>query len=977
MAEVLAVKYEFLQNNPAGTFVAGDIVEVYLEETEVDVVSYSYLLTDGAKVYHNGSPITSGVIINQLLLGGTDQVNKTVYSPFCVGTVLIRPGEFFAFPYCQYINQKDHYSCAVNPPTCNLIFVGTPTVTPASGASTADGVISVSATSSNTIQYNINSDFVYGAGQTSSTFSGLLPGQYRIFLRDSANCGANTLITIPFTSGYGAIYRLEYDDLAGYTTRIDITKRGYSGSVSEIKGSGSPFILSLTGEGETDKFTSVLPSKATLNLTSETEGFFSSLYTNDRNLFRVEYYKDFGSGNELLWTGKILPFNYQEQIKSPPYYISVVASDGLPELKDLYLIHPDGQKLFGTVRLIKLISYCLSFLKLDLNIRVACNMYATTMDTTDADDPFDQAYIDYETFYLATDQPSLLFVLNSILDTFNARIVQWGNKWNIIRTEEVGDTIAYREFDSLGDYSSNGTLDLLKEVKYPDQGGLMWRAFPNKELRPGYGTIKVNYKLGLKPNIFNNGDFRLKSVFVGNNQYSFTINKDDFTIYKANYTLNESFEKIDDGNIALVITGGESMLTNSLGGSAYVQTAAYFVKMGSNNQIKINIRYKVNRVSAIFGSTVYKIEVPYVKVRMAVQYGSLYLQGDGTWSTTVSTVDFFVTTFNEYQESEIVAQQPTAQTPISGMYMTVKLYHAYGYYAQFGSVASLQGFSTYSASQQVIPTGYKTELRDAFTYPSYIYFYELEETTDSASGYDIIRPTDYHATNNPRQWVKKSRSLVGTVSGANVFGFAIDRIQGTFLTDGKEPIDTIIRKATAEPLNKEVFEKDLIIGSYSNLITTETNFSPSLGIWFPDSGSGISITTTNVLSADLIYAGWLRSSSGTGYEYWARDGVSEEAKLHAIWLTSYASQYSRSWELLRGTLTGRNVYFGLLNVLSETNNSDKVYLPISLDIDDLRNEVSGEFLEMIGLTGGAGFPSSPGSPFTSGFSSGFGASGFN
>lgn len=976
MAEVLAVRYEFLQNNPAGTFLAGDIVEVYLEENEVDVISYLYLLDAGAKVYHNGSLITSGVNFPMNL--EIYYISIVNYGSFCVGTVLISPGPAFFFPYVSYINLKDYYSCAVNPPTCNLIIVGSPTVTPASGAYSADGAISVSATSSKTIQYNLNSDFVYGAGQTNSTFSGLLPGQYRVFLRDSANCGVNTIVTIPFTNGYGTIFRLEYDDLAGYTTKIDITKRGYSGSVSEIKGSGSPFILSLTGEGETDKFTSVLPSKATLNLTSETEGFFSDLYTNDRNLFRVDYYKDFGSGYELLWKGKLLPFNYQEQIKASPYYLSVAASDGLPELKDLYLIHQDGQKFFGTVSLIKLIAYCLSFLKLDLNIMVACNLYATTMNTADTDDPLDQAYIDYETFYLATDQPSLMFVLSSVLDAFNVRIIQWQNKWNIVRTEEVGDTIAYREFNSLGDYSSNSTINLLKDVQYPNQGGIMWTSFPNRELRKGYGTIKVNYKLGLKPNVFNNGDFSLKSVFVGNNQYSFTINKDDFTIYKANYSLTEGFERIDDGGVALVITGGESMLTNSLGGSAYVQTAAYFVKMGSNNQIKINIRYKVNRVSAIFSNTVYKIEVPYVKVRMAVQYNSLYLQGDGTWSTAVSTVDFFVTTFNEYQESEIVAQQPTSQTPVSGMYMTVRLYHAYGYYAQFGSIAALQGFSTYSASQQVIPTGYKTELRDTFTpYPTYIYFYELEETTASASGYDIIRPTDYHAANNPRQWVKKYRSIVGTVSGANVFGFAIDRIQGTFLTDGKEPIDTIIRKATAEPLNKEVFEKDLIIGSYSSFITTETNFSPSLGIWFPDSSGGISITTTNVLSADLIYTGWLRSSSGDGYEYWARDGVSEEAKLHAIWLTSYASQYSRSWELLRGTLTGRNVYFGLLNVLSETNNSDKVYLPISLDIDDFRNEVSGEFLEMIGLTGGAGFPSSPGSPFTSGFSTGFGASGFN
>lgn len=975
MAEVLIAKIEFLQNNPYGTFVAGDLVEVYFDDTTVVPAVLGYIEINGLVCYHNGSPLSSGPIISI----APPYTNSTLVLPgLCAGTQYLPMSlSDLGFPYVYYAILANHYSCAVNPPTCDLIVVGTPETTSATDSSTADGVIQVNATSTNPIQYGINVDFVYGSGQTSNTFSGLLPGQYRIFLRDSANCAANVLVTVGASLGYGAIYRMEYDDLAGNQTKVDITKRDYTGSVSEIKGSGDPVHIGLSGEGETDKFKAVLASTCTLNLTSETDGFFSTLYTNDRNLYRVEYYKDFGSGYTLLWNGKVLPFNYQETVKSPPYYLSVVASCGLPELKDEYLIQKDGQKLYGKVKLIKLIAHCLSFLKLGLNIRVACNLYATGMNTTDADDPLDQAYADYELFYLATDQPSINFVLTSILEAFNARIVQWGNKWNIVRVEEMGATYDYREFDQLGDYSSYGSYDPVIDVDYPSANGLMWESFPNRELRPGYGTIKVNYRLGLKPNIFNNGDFRLKSVLVGNNQYSFTINKDDFTIYKGDYALNESFERIDDGNVALVITGGEAMLTNSLGGSAYVQTAAYTVKMGSNNQIKINIRYKVNRVSAIFGGTVYKIEVPYVKVRMAVRYGSLYLQGDGTWSSTISTVDFFVTTFNEYQESEIVAQQPTSGTPTSGMYMTVKLYHAYGYYAQFSSIASLQSFSTYSASVQVIPNGYKTELRDTFTLPSYLYFYELEETTAAASGYEIIRPNDYHASNNPRQWVKKYRTSIGTVSGANVFGFAIDRIQGTFLTDGKESIDTIIRKGTAEPLNNLVFEKDLIIGSYSNLIVTETNFSPSLGVWFPDSGGGISITTTSTLSADLIYAGWLRNSSGTGYEYWARDGVSEEAKLHAIWLTSYTSQYSRAWALIRGSAISKTGYFGLLNVLNDPNDNDKVYMPISLRINDFRNSVSGEFLELVGLTGGAGFPGSPGSPFTSGFSSGFGSSGFN
>lgn len=1108
MASIAAARIEFLQNNTFGEFVAGDILTTFIDDTNLEIPSSFIGSTVGVSVYKNGVLYTGFGLLDF----NPSIVSITNYGSFCSGTTLIEHTVNFAInPYTSYTAYENHFSCAVNPPTCDLLIIGSPSVTPASSATAADGSITVYATSSNTIEYNLNEDFVYGGGQSSGFFSALLPGQYRIFLRDSANCGVNVLVTVTAELDYSPVYRLEYDNiLATKTTRIDIVRRGYSGSITEVKGGGSsPFIVSLNGEGETDKFKAIYASSCQLTLTSETDGQFQSLYTNDRNLFRIEYFRSIGtsfafmlsnginydysagtvnwtlgsaptitlggtqaseyllfplvsdsgitytifyninfgingcnisfylldssfnelntvsipesgtgvvsdtvditpSGNglylavvnqnggivntctinslsvsstskifEKLWIGKVLPFRYQELLKKIPYYTSISAVDGLADLDRKYLIQPDGEKLYGTVSLIKLIAYCLNETKLGLGIRVACNLYADTMNTTASDDPLHQAYIDYECFYLSSDQPSLKYVLQSVLEAFNCRITQWGNKWNIIRVEEVGTSFDYRDFDSSGDYVGNGSTSVYKDIEYPSQNGLMWKSFPSRELRPGYGQIKCIYKLGLKPNIFTNGDFRLKSTFVGPPfNYLFSINTDGFTLVKSNYTLTEYYEKIDDGNVAYVISGGEDMLENSNGGEAYIQSAIYDIKMGSNNNIKINIRYKVDRPIVIFSGTVYQVEVPYVKLRIRVKYGSSYLQADGSWSSSGNTVDFFVTTFNEYVESEIVAFQPTSGTPVSGMDFDIKVYHAYAYWAQFQSLTSLRSFSTYSGGSQVIPDGYKTELRDDFTLPSYMYFYELEENTDAESVYTIVRPNDYHATNNPRQWILKKRVNIGTVSGANVFRLAVDRISGIFLTDGKEPADAIIRKSNAEPLNDDVFEKDLVIGSYSPIITTETNFSINLGVWFPDSAGGITLTTTNALSYELIYSGWLRNSSGVGYDLWTRDGVAEANKLHAIWLNSYSGQYYRSWSLIRGTIVGETDFFGLINVVNDPNNNDAVYIPTLLSLDDKNNETSGEFLELLGVVGGSGFDNQP-SPFTSGFSSGFGASGFN
>lgn len=970
MASILIYRIEFLQNNPYGDFVAGDVLDIYIDEASIVVPSF--IGTAGITNEKNGTPHTASVIISfDPSIVSVQNFNVQI----CSGTYLVFLGQYIAYPFAQYVTLANHYSCVVNPPTCDLIVVGVPTITPASDETTADGEIEITATSTNAIKYKLNSDFAYddGTGQVSNTFSGLLPGDYRVYLRDSANCAVNVFVNVPFSSAYGAIYRLEYDDALqnGFSTKIDITKRGYSGSVTEIKGGDVPFVFNLRGEGVTIKHEPMLATDADITLTSETDGAFVDLYTNDRNLYRVNFYKDFGAGYVQKWTGKILPFIYMKPVLAPPYYTSVKASDGLAELKDNVFVQKDGQKFFGTVSLIKLVAYCLSFLKLDLNIRVGVNLYAVDMDQTDSDDPFDQAYIDYECFYLATKTPTAEFVLRHVLKAFGARITQWDNVWNIVRVDEMSASYDYREFDSDGVYVSNSSYNPVKDLDYPSANEFMLERGANLELQAGYGIVRVNYKLGLKPNIINNGDFRLNSTYNPlSNQYDLSINKQGFTLVNAGYALSEGYELLSESGVAYFMSGGEELLFITTGGEAYLQTDTYSVRMGANNQLKINLRYKINRLSATFAGNVYQIEARYVKIRMRVKYGSLYLQSDGSWTSTETILTFFATTFNEFLESEIVAKQPTSGTPADGMDFEIRLYHAYAYYTQFQSVSSLEDFPTYSGGNQLIPTGYKTELRDDFVGVSHIYYYELEENTSSASGYDIVRPDDYHGTNNPRQWILKARVAVGSVSGTNVFPFYIDRIKVSFLTGNEQSVDTVIRSSIAEPLNSEELEEELIIGSYSTVVTTQANLGIDLGFFYPDSGGGLTTRTISVLSAELIYTGWLRDVDGVGYEFWARDGVSESDKLHGIWLKSTAYQYNRTWRMLRGSIVSRTDYFSPIDSLRDVNDSNRKYIPISIAINDRANSFTGEFLELNTDLTGSGEGS--GSEFNSAFSTAFG-----
>ena len=577
MAEVLFTKIEFLQNNDYGTFVKGDVIDLYLEEDEIISKQLPLTTTTGVKTYKNGTIITTGPTIS-ILRGDVRRniTSITEYSPqICLTTELVRTETTNSFPYLRYYTLPDHPSCTINL-VCDLIMVGQPIVTPSSDETADDGEITVLATSTHNVEYSL-SQFVYGGGQASGTFSDLIPGDYRIYIRDEKNCGISVLVNVPFDNTYGVRFRAEYKDVYNnFTTRIDVTKRSYSDSIIEVSGAEKPFEISLRGEGVTNKFEPILSTSCNLNLVDDVSSQFSELYTNDPNLYRINYYKDTGAGFELKNVTKILPFLYSEEYKAPPYYVSVVSSDGLPELKDFLYFQRDGLPFEGSTKLIKVIAYCLSKIQLGLNIRVAVNMYAVGMNTTSSDDPLDQAYTDVETFYKADEEPNLDYVLRSILEPFGARIIQWDGVWNIVRVEELVGSYDYREFDKYGDYVSNSSFNPVALIDYPTVGPINFEAFPNVEVRPGYGKIQVNYRLGLKKNILRNGDFRLKYLYSdAEGIYIPQLDSLGWNINTVGYPLLTSFEEVDERSVAWVLSHDVQMFSNSSSGKAYIQSQTY------------------------------------------------------------------------------------------------------------------------------------------------------------------------------------------------------------------------------------------------------------------------------------------------------------------------------------------------------------------------------------------------------------------
>jgi len=768
-----------------------------------------------------------------------------------------------------------------------------------------------------------------------------------------------------------------------------------------------------------------------------------------------------------------VPQVYSEAYLIPPYNVAVQVTDGLPNLGKIAFLHDDGNKYIGSIKAISLLATALQKTNLSLSIRCGCNLFASTMATTSADDPLDQAYVDVDTYYLLSDTPTWADVVNAILKSFRARLALGNGVWNIFRPEEMISSFNYRDFDSGGNYISNSSYDPVTLIKAATANTrLRWKdQDQNLEIRPGYGKLRVKYHLGLKTNILRNGNFGLISSFdTLFNGYNYSIDLHGFQIISPTYPMSHSYvinTPGDINDISLLISGTLASVTKPYG---YVQSDNYMLAMGLGNQIKFSINVKIPAPYVYglavdgSGNTVVvatNITIPYQKIRARIYYGGKYLQTDGNWTNIPTDIIFYCTQFNQFVDFSIIANQPdsTYTTPAQ---FYVRIYHStendydfttsgqlkakitnsnYGTHSARGNfdastavfpssggsggagaivagdrwTVNIQGTiygvfcivgtkitcvnstpgqdpANWLIGDLTIPTGTKTEVYGLSGIAGIGYF-ELQNNTSAESIPSIIRPNDYDVTNNPNQWILVSTT--NTLSQRPSIDFYINKIQVEYLFNGGSPFDALVTEIAGETNNLLAVEDDIFHGSLEELMNSITTsvlvtnlkygspnpfvqnspFDLSLSGQFPNNKTIFPniiniMVQQNIISGDIIYAGYYRDSSGIGYINWTRVGISESNHLHAIWLSTTIAQYKRSWKKITGSLYG-DVFMPLVNVIKDLDNT--IYLPISLTFDDKNNSYNGEFLELMDINSSSGVTQ----PFSGGFSQTAFGSGFN
>ncbi len=910
------------------TLMAGNFIHVQLDDaTGVITCVYAASSTEGAGTI--GS-LTDGPNLFFGFDGAATLLTNSPYYQFCDGTVLRKIGTNNLFPYANLSYNPGAIECFIAP-VCDLEINSIYTMTPATGPVASDGVITVSATSSNgTIKYSFDSTFDYTTeGQTSPTFSGLFPNTYTIYAKDAAGCTDQITIEVTITTVYGVKYRLDFQDVkkkSGRIHRVDILERAYAGAVTEFCGSGDPVHIRWNGDAN-DPSKPIISGEYVLQIMKLAAGQFNDLFTQDDRLFKIQHYVD----SVLYWAGFVRPNLYSEPFIFEPFEIEVTALDDLQLLTERDFLDENKNKYKGEIKAIVVIAEILKKCSLNFDIHCGINIYAnydiagdiTPMDT--AGDPLDQAYIDVSIF----EGLKCYEVLSRIISPFRAQLFQADGKWWIVRLSDAVGSFPYRVFDYTGELTDTDTVNPVQEITYPSltNRGTWVGLSQNLSHIRNYGYFSVEHDAFRDNNLIDEGRFEPEDVIpLGSGNSTFK----NWNFFLAQAGVKYGFEYVENGSS----TGAALVSFRSAGNTPQADNKLYSITVPlsrfSDGYLKLKFQYQIRPNY---------VNIPYIRLGWSVK---VFNATDAVYMSPSFPPDFsrlsnteeiinelYVNSFGSFQTLECLSLDMFPGTAFDDqMYATITFYMHNHYGRDFADTTALKAFSI---SDQEIKIGRKVMIGDSTLTRQYVSVASL----DAESLPEKVRPNDYASDYLWEQEkvinLPPNNSLVADFLIDNVtisaFPRAVINAQTVFIEPPKtvryeQEVSTFIQSN----LNKTVYLGDMPIFDDTNVDVVHYN------------------------NEKLIYRGWFRDVDGNPTYRWARLGVTENKRLLQILLEDYRDQFSTPKRKLSGTFTS-DIVWSFLNAAQEIYEGSR-YRFMTMDFDCRNAEYTVDMVEVGAGAGG-------------------------
>ncbi|MCF8218787.1 MAG: hypothetical protein K9J21_07370 [Bacteroidales bacterium] len=202
--------------------------------------------------------------------------------------------------------------------------------------------------------------------------------------------------------------------------------------------------------------------EAELNETNSNKINITYIGSGDANSYTLQYSEDGTWGvnisgmtgtsvstDTIYWKGYNIAGLSIKSSMTAPNLLSLEATDGLGDLKTRE--YDAGS---GWIKKIKVIASCLQETGLKLPINCMINLYENNMNSTDSDDPLDQAYVKQESVAGLNCRE----ILERLIMPYGAELRQSQGQWWIRKLKDTG-SINYRKFGYNGDYISNSSIN--------------------------------------------------------------------------------------------------------------------------------------------------------------------------------------------------------------------------------------------------------------------------------------------------------------------------------------------------------------------------------------------------------------------------------------------------------------------------------------------------------------------------------------
>lgn len=267
-----------------------------------------------------------------------------------------------------------------------------------------------------------------GVSNSTGRFDALGAGVYAVDVRDAT--GASLTVSFTLTQRYAVHWYLDFSDLHGVPCCLEMWERDYDGPAVGIKGQARPVVIksdglntALGGQGD---LPSVVGSSCQLSLKVPLREL-EAITVGDARVCRV----DVRRAGKLAFRGYVQPGVYEGELQNGLINVSVLAIDGLADLKGVYFTGHTGQRLTGYRPILNSLLHCLSRCEISLPVRLFTNSRDASMATLDA--PEEAAATNRTGYYFPDkDEPeNCRNVANALAQALRGTLVQREGTWQV------------------------------------------------------------------------------------------------------------------------------------------------------------------------------------------------------------------------------------------------------------------------------------------------------------------------------------------------------------------------------------------------------------------------------------------------------------------------------------------------------------------------------------------------------------------